>query len=181
MPGGDLIRFGQEGAIWVVRLAALLKRSRRVPFGYGRLGPWPTCCVEPGGVADEALFQGLGAVEAAGDAGEDQRDVTRIEMAGLGGGIAPLDLGGEVAAIVDQLADQGEEAADAAWRGVWTCSGRRVGHERKENAEVSSASRNSFLKPGGTLRTRQRHTAKERARCNDDYRRSYVWYLQARH
>jgi hypothetical protein len=49
--------------------------------------------------------------------------------------IASLGPGGEVAAVVDELADQGEQAADAAWWGLWAGGGRRIGHEQNRNID----------------------------------------------
>src|SRR3954452_7150735 len=89
----------------------------RTQFVCGRRGLRPARGVEVTGVADQAFFQNLSAVQALVDAGEDQRDVTGIEVADLGGGSAALDLGGEVATVVDELANQCEETADAALLG----------------------------------------------------------------
>jgi hypothetical protein len=138
-PGGkpcrDLLRCWQAGERRITRLAALDGGLRHTRLVCGWRGLWPARGVEAGGVADEAFFQDLRALQALGDAGEDQRNVGGVEVAGVGSGIAKLDLGGEVAAVVDELADQGEQAADAAWWGLWAGGGRRIGHEQNRNTD----------------------------------------------
>ena len=72
--------------------------------------------VQSGGVADYPGFERLGTEEAAGDAREEQGDVTGAER----GRIDP-ERGGELPAVVDELADEAEEAAGAAGFGI--CGG----------------------------------------------------------
>ena len=65
-------------------------------------------------------------MQAAGDAREDQRDVGGAEADVYGGGVgggARADRGGEFLAVVDQLADKGEQAAGAAGLSVLRCGG----------------------------------------------------------
>ena len=69
--------------------------------------------VQSGGCADYPGFERLGTEEAAGDAREDQGDVAGAER----GGIA-AERGGELPAVVDELADEAEEAAGTAGFGV---------------------------------------------------------------
>ena len=84
-------------------------------------------------------------MQAGGDAGEDDGEVGGAEGSGeqgeSRGGGALLDRGGEVPAVVDQLAEHAEDAADAAghvragpgWIGVHGQGGRlsRGEHEQK--------------------------------------------------
>ena len=72
--------------------------------------------VQSGGVADYPGFERLGTEEAAGDAREEQGDVTGAER----GRIDP-ERGGELPAVVDEPADEAEEAAGAAGFGI--CGG----------------------------------------------------------
>jgi hypothetical protein len=99
-----------------------------VGFAGGGRGGWPGCArlrrgrttlgcrVEAVGVAEEPLFERVGAMQAAGDACEDQRGVGGAEAAadrdGVGEG-APPDRGGEFAAVIDELADEAEQAGRA--------------------------------------------------------------------
>ena len=88
------------------------------------------------GAADEPCLQRVGAVQAAGDASEDQRDVGGAEAASDGGGVgegAPTDRGGEFAAVVDELVDEGEEGRRTARLGGWIRGFGGGGHERDEN------------------------------------------------
>ena len=81
-------------------------RWRQVPAACGALA-------EPG-------FQGRGAVQAGGDAGEDDGEVGGAEGSGepgkSRGGGALLDRAGEVPAVVDQPAEHAEDAADTVGR-----------------------------------------------------------------
>ena len=91
-----------------------------------------------GGATAQRGFEGRGATQAAGDAGEDGGEVGGAEGFGeegeAWGGGALLDRGGELLAVVDQFADDAEDAAEAAgcvcvgprWIGV-RGSGRGVG------------------------------------------------------
>ena len=72
--------------------------------------------VQSGGVADYPGFERLGTEQAAGDAREEQGDVTGAER----GRIDP-ERGGELPAVVDEPADEAEEAAGTAGFGI--CSG----------------------------------------------------------
>ena len=83
--------------------------------GSGRARPWSL--VQPGGAAEHSRLKRLGEVQAADDAREDHRKIGSAE-AGSGedgiGGDALADRGCECRAVVDQLADEGEQAAGAA-------------------------------------------------------------------
>ena len=71
-------------------------------------------------MADEPLFQRTGQTQAAGDACKDHREIGGAERPGHGADVvgsgAPPQRVGEFEAIVDQLADQAEQAAGAAGR-----------------------------------------------------------------
>jgi hypothetical protein len=100
---------------------------------------WRGRGVQTSGVADEPFFECASAVQPLGDTGKDGRDVAGAEVAGTRDGVALLECCGEFAAVVDELADKGEKATDAAflvcacrvgigWR-VWGGGGWRVRHE----------------------------------------------------
>jgi hypothetical protein len=93
-------------------------------------------CVQTRGAADDPGLERLGAMQAAGDAGEDQCHLGGAEAGGdevgLGEGTPP-DRGGELAAVLDELADEAEEAATTAGFGGRERSAGRVGHERNQN------------------------------------------------
>ncbi|MFZ0020894.1 MAG: hypothetical protein WAL10_26560 [Acetobacteraceae bacterium] len=71
-----------------------------------------------GGATTQRSFEGRGATQAAGDAGEDGGEVCGAEGFGeegeAWGGGALLDRAGELLAVVDQFADDTEDAAEAA-------------------------------------------------------------------
>ena len=101
------------------------------------------------GALHEPCLERVGAEQAKGDAREDQPDVARAEGAGGGAGVgrdaALGQRGSEFLAVVDQPADELEEAPDATLRILgWRCYGR-VGHERYENTLRQRLSRNIFL------------------------------------
>jgi hypothetical protein len=103
--------------------------------------------VQTDGVADEPFFERVGAVQALGDARDDPREVAGAEAAcagvGVDGAAGVLERGSEFLAVIDELADEREEAPDAAavvcaarvgiGLGDWFGGGRRGGHERNEN------------------------------------------------
>jgi hypothetical protein len=103
-------------------------------------------------------------MQAAGDAREDQREIGGAE-AGFGedrvGGGALADGGGEFAAVVDQLADQGEQAAAAAGLGRWGWDWGfgHGGHEHNKNTSGPRMSRNIFrrLRRGRAISSGQAH------------------------
>ena len=97
-------------------------------------------------------FQCRGAAQAIGDAGEDDGEIGGAEGPGEQGEArgrgALLNRAGEFLAVIDQFADQAEDAADAAgdvgagprWLGVrgW---GRSLGcgrHEQNKNTKSES-------------------------------------------
>ena len=87
-----------------------------------------------GSALEYSRLERIGEEQAMGDAREDQREIGGAEAGlgedGLGGG-ALADGGDELAAEVDQLADQGEQTAAAAGLGGWVWGFGRCGHERK--------------------------------------------------
>jgi hypothetical protein len=85
-------------------------------------------------------------VQAVGDAREDQRDVVGAEVAdgeAEGGGAMLAQRAGEFAAVVDERADQDEQAQGAGGLGGWV--GGRGGHERNRNIMWRLLSRKVFL------------------------------------
>ncbi len=99
------------------------------------------------GAPAEPGFQGRGAAQAIGDAGEDDGEIGGAEGSGeegeAWGGGALLDGAGELLAVVDQFADDAEDAAEGGGHGcvgpgrIGVCGwgGRLGGHERNENTE----------------------------------------------
>ena len=96
-------------------------------------------------------FEGGGAAQAIGDAGEDDGDVGAAERSGevggaWGGGVL-LDRGGELLAIVDEFAEDAEDAAEGIGHGfagpgrngIWGWRGELGGgrHERNKNTTKS--------------------------------------------
>ena len=71
--------------------------------------------------AGKAGFERRGAAQAAGDAGEDDREVGGAEGAGEEGEAwgrgALLNRAGELLAVVDQFADEAEDAAEGGRHG----------------------------------------------------------------
>ena len=118
--GRDLRRGGQAGERRIGLGGA--RGGRRLGRG-SRLAS-PRSRIELGSALEHACLERVGALHAAGDAREDHREVDGAEAAqgedGLGGG-ALADGGGEFAAVVDQPADQAEQAATAGWL---LCGGR---------------------------------------------------------
>jgi hypothetical protein len=113
--GGNLLGRGQVGE---TRIGSLGRRGGGRPGlgrGSGRARPW--ALVQPGGAAEHSRLKRLGEVQAAGDAREDHRKIGGAEARsgedGIGGD-ALADRGCECRAVVDQLADEGEQAAGAA-------------------------------------------------------------------
>ena len=95
--------------------------------------------VQPGGCADDPGFERLGTEEAAGDAREDQSDVAGAERV-----LVVAERGGELSAVIDELADEADEPAGTA--GLWGVGGGGLsaGHEQTRNTERRSVSRNLF-------------------------------------
>ena len=85
----------------------------------------------------------------APDAQKDQREIAGTERARDGAEVVRAALvqgGGELAAVVDQLADQVEQAGGAA-RFRLVGGGGRGGHERNKNTRPRRLSRNIFRYP----------------------------------
>ncbi len=129
-----------------------------------------------GGALAERGFQGRGAAQAVGDAGEDDREIGGAERLGedgeARGGGALAGRGGELPAVVDQSADDAEDAAEGAGDGCGVplrIGGRGRGgglgfgrHERNKNTKNRALSRKSFL------RSRSQNPREARSRCNED-------------
>ena len=112
-----------------------------------------------GGALAEPGFQRRGAAQATGDAGEDDGEVGGAEGSGeqgeAWGGGALLHRAGELLAVVDQFADEAEDAAEAAGHGRagprrigvrgWGGGLGRGGHERNKNTAGGTLSRKIFL------------------------------------
>ncbi len=79
--------------------------------------------VEARGVAVQPRLECCGAQQAAADAGEDQGDVDGAELTAVDGGVcaeaALAECVGEEGGIVDELADEIEQAAGATGLGGW--------------------------------------------------------------
>ena len=104
--GGGRLGVGRRDLAWGARLM-------RGGHAGGRWRQVPAAC----GALAEPGFQGRGAAQAGGNAGEDDRDIGGAEGSGeegeAGGGGALLDGGGELFAVVDQPAEDAEDATDA--------------------------------------------------------------------
>ena len=128
--GGDLVWCGQlrEMGIYVGGLDLGLGRRRRLGIAPERAARRaPVRCrgfglgfgVEAAGGAADLILEEAGALQALCDAREDDGDVTDAEIADQvgrvgGGGGALAESVGEVLAIVDEPADEAEQAAGAA-------------------------------------------------------------------
>ncbi len=124
-------------------------RNREVPAALGAFA--------------ELGFQHRGPAQATGDAGEDDGDIGGAERSDeegeAWGAGALLDRGGELLAVVDQLANEVEDAAEAA--GHVGAGPRRIGlrgwggelegggHERNKNIGEWTLSRKFFLSQAG--------------------------------
>jgi hypothetical protein len=152
--GRDLLWRGQVNDTGIDIFVALLcwwPCAARPAFGGGararRRG------VRAVAAADEPRFERCGAQQRPGDVGEDQPDIGGAEVSrdddevfGRGGG-ALLQRSGESLAVVDELAEDAEEAAGAAGclrvgdrpillgigEAAWAGDGWRCGHERNKN------------------------------------------------
>ncbi len=146
---GDFIRRGhgaEQGRV-VFRLGQA--------DGAGPGGGW-TCgggsgCRARGPSAQEAGLEAGGEEEAAGDAGDDQREVDRAVAPGEGpagdGRVLALQGGHEGLAEVDDPGDQAEQGGEpvlGAGFGGWLSGVGRGGHERIENMSGWGLSRNLF-------------------------------------
>src|SRR5271166_577781 len=114
----DLLRRGEKGKTrvglpggpgggWLGRAWCTLRRRT------GGSG-W---CSRPGRQRHDPGFERVGEQQAAGDASEDQADVACTERprdGGEVGGGAPLQGGGELLAVIDELAHDVEDAAEPA-------------------------------------------------------------------
>src|SRR6185437_7781910 len=145
----------RRGSAASLSLAAAGRRAWRT---LGRRTRGPGWHVWAGGQRGDPGLERAGAQQALGDAREDQADVARTEGAGdeaeVGAGGALLEGGGEFLAVVDELADEAEEAAEAGGPIVAEHGGvgeegldgevDPVGHERNRNTKLAGASRNFF-------------------------------------
>ena len=117
----------------------------RYPWGQSTSGRR----VQAVGVAEEPRFERVGAVQASGNACEDQCRIGGAEAGYHGAGVgegAPPDRGGEFLAVVDQLADEVDEPRRAAGLGGWIRGVGRCRHGRNKNMRRRHVSRNIFLR-----------------------------------
>ena len=134
---GDLLRGGQGGEQRCGVGGVGLPGRRRVRFSRGGGSGWLArgwlgfglrFGVKARRDADDPCLEQAGAVQALGDAGEDQLEVAGAEaareVAGVVGGGVLAEGGGEVLAVVDEGADEGEESAGAAGWGWGGSFGR---------------------------------------------------------
>ena len=125
--GGQLRK--QRGCVGGLGLGLGLA-PRRTRLGGAREGAWRPggwrgpglgFGVKAGGGGGYFLPQQAGAEQALGDAGEDDGDVTGAveahKVARVVGRGAIAEGSGELRAVVDEFADEREEAAGAAWWG----------------------------------------------------------------
>ena len=134
--GGDLAGRGQPGDARVGRAGAAPRRPGSARLAKG----WRAYGNRRGRYAREAADQpGLergGAMQAAGDARQDLRDVDGAEVAGefgeVGGGGALLQRAGQLPAVIDECAHEAEEAPGMVG---WDGGGGQGGHERNKNTE----------------------------------------------
>ena len=118
--GGDLRRRGQAGEAGIGLRRGRGGRPRRAAGGSSRRGGSGRC-VQTGGVAEKPGLERVGAMQAAGDAREDQRDLGGAEAGGDGAGSVKARCRIVVAsslAVVDELADEVEQAAVRLGSGV---------------------------------------------------------------
>jgi hypothetical protein len=99
-------------------------------------------------------LEGRGAQQAAGDAGEDQRDVGGAELPAVDCGVvaeaALTKGGGEEGAVGDELADEAEQAAGAAGPvlacrsglGGWVWHWYRGGHNARKHKRPARVKEN---------------------------------------
>jgi len=112
--GRDVRGCGQTGETWVgCGGAAVHGPGRaRLAAGWGAVGG--RCDRLAGEAGGEPGFERGGTMQAAGDARDDFPDVEGAEVprdvGEVGGGGALLQRGGELFAVVDQRADEAEEA-----------------------------------------------------------------------
>ncbi len=151
----------------------------------GASGLRPGCCVQAGSITDQLRCERVGTDQAARDARQDQCDVAGAEQAGgdgeLGGRAALAQCGGEFAAVVDQLADEAEQAPGAAGLGGGGWCGGRGGHERYKNAAAWPVSRNIFIDAGfgGDCNVRSCHRRRSR-RCPPPWRQGACYRRRQR-
>ena len=116
--GGDLLCRRDEGEPGRSPAGAFYGWLGGAPRAIGRSAVESGRCNCPFRAADEPGFERVGQKQAAGDASEDQRDVAGAEIACDGeqvcGGGALLQGVGEVLALVDELAEEAEQAAGPA-------------------------------------------------------------------
>jgi hypothetical protein len=106
-PGCDLLGRGQADFRVYPRIKSGGGGGRRLTVrGSAR---WRGFGVYAGGCADDPDFECLGKEQAPGDAREDQGDIAGAERVGIG-----AERGGDLPAVVDEPADEAEEAAGAA-------------------------------------------------------------------
>ena len=146
--GRDVPGRGQTGNAWFAcaGAAVLGLGGARLARGWGGQGGQRGRLAD--GVADQPGLERGGAKQPAGDAREDLSDVDGAEAprdVGEVGRGALLPRGGHVPAVVDQRADEGEEAPGAAGcvraggRPILVGSGGLVGPAAAGGADMSRA------------------------------------------
>ena len=178
--GGDFLFRGQAGEARVlgvvgglgfglgVRRCDLPSGAR--PAGGGLADGRRREVLAAGGALAKPGFQSRGAAQAIGDAGEDDGEIGGAEGSGeqgeAWGGSALLNRAGELPAVVDQFADEAEDAAEGGghgrvgpgrigvrgWGGGWGGGG----HERNKNTREEVLSRKIFLKDDSVERGERR-------------------------
>jgi hypothetical protein len=122
------------------------RAAGRAGLARGRRGTGLGLGVQPDGVLHQPRLQCAGAQQTAPDAQQDQREVADTERthdgARVGGG-ALVQGDGEIAAELDQLADQAEQTLGPAGGGRLG-KGGRGGHERNKSTGGRQMARNIF-------------------------------------
>ena len=127
---GDFCGGGQARETWIGAGGTAGSRSGGARPARRRWAGWREFFLLTGAL-EEPGFERGGALQAAGDAGEDQPDidgagVAREEAEGCGGRVL-AQRGGKLLAVVDELADEAEEEAGAfgpVAGGGWAILGR---------------------------------------------------------
>ena len=122
--GGDLLGCGHVGKRRGTGLAGTLRAIGRCADISRRRGL-------PHRAADQFGFAPVGQPQASGDAREEQRDVSCAEMQRDGedgyGAAALLQCAGEVRAVVDEFAEEAEQACGVDGAGAGAGAGCRGG------------------------------------------------------
>ena len=105
----------RSGSVTSVRCTAGLA-GRGLRAGWSAAGLRPS--LQAYGIAEHSCFERVGTAQATGDACDDERNIAGAEPpqtgGRVGGGVVTLEGGGEFLTVIDEPADEREEAADAA-------------------------------------------------------------------